>query len=177
MTNRRIWTVEEWKSFTAKCRVVRDELSDLVEHFPETNGITAKIVDGFHKVEMDLFNAMRKLENLIVDQHPDLDDQVTGIVHHPERRGGSKRHACGTRKSPNLTREQWQAIGDKLKLARAEMHSLAIELQSASGSSRPHVNRFIKIGELGTIRCMLDAVARAQHPDWEEATRVFYGSR
>ena len=177
MTARRQdWCVTGWREFVTRCRSVRDDLDDLIRTFPETQGISAKLVGRFIKAHQTLVAAMIRLESVIENQHDDLRDEVVPFVHGPK--GTSTWGRCVGRipkAAPKLTREQWLILGRRIKVIRSEISQLGLDLQQTKGGTKAVCNQFFKAAELGLARCWLDSIVCAQHPDWPEAIRVFYG--
>jgi hypothetical protein len=79
----------------------------------------------------------------------------------------------GNRKR-RLTREEWVAMGDDVKLCRAAFTAIGLAVQgfAPKTQSRPW---FALVDRVDRLKCRLDSLAYRQHPDWEEFSLVFYG--
>ena len=70
-----------------------------------------------------------------------------------------------------LTRENWMAIAEKMRQGFALIHECQVALQETLTLAD---QRRIRLPG-GRLKCRLDSIVVAQHPQWAEATRIFYG--
>jgi hypothetical protein len=79
----------------------------------------------------------------------------------------------GKRRS-DLSREEWQSLAAELKKAVEALEQCDVILSKTLtvNGMRPHRKAF---GGIQSLRSRLDNLASSQHPDWPEATRLFYG--
>ena len=168
---RQAWTAAEWRAFTKRCQIARNDLEVVVTRAVRVQGTNARLVDAGLKVMRQLRSAMTGLESLIISHDPGLAADVMKIVH--GKPGKPIKHDEMDRP---FTRAEWVEIGNALKELRVRISQLGQDLQSAKGASKSLVRQFHRAADLGTLRSRLDEFARRQHPAWDQVSRLFYGA-
>lgn len=80
------------------------------------------------------------------------------------------------RKRRPLTRREWVRTGEDVKACRARLTRIGMAMQ-AGGFTKLASRKWFKIEDrLDSLKCKLDGLAFAQHRDWPEFSRVFYGN-
>lgn len=169
------WTLYEWGAFAARCRAVRDDLDSLIREFPETPGVTARLVQEFIRAHQEIVSAMIGLETPIEKQVPELTGRVVGFIH-GENGTINWNQARGrvAKDAKSLTRAEWSALGDRIKAIRLAGMALGTELQ-AQGLAKARTRPFSKAVDLTKARMQLEGIATGQHPDWQDVSHVFFG--
>jgi hypothetical protein len=169
------WDIDQWRDFGRRCQDVRTRLDALIKTFPETRGLTSKILNGFISAHGKFVLATMDAESLLCRQHPGCDDESARII-----RGDGGTHWLPSRirvkrDAPTLSREEWIDLGNRAKRLRDDIGTLGMELQKTAGRSTAVADKFIAVSEFSATRSLLDSLVVEQHPDWPDATRVFYG--
>jgi hypothetical protein len=154
---------------------VRDRIRAVALEFPETRGLTPAAIRRWMAAHERLVIAMMGLEGVFGRQHPDRDGDAIFFVHGSRMTSGFL--GCRgrvPRSAPPLSRDEWCEWGRRVKAIRMDLMALMMELQTTATKDR--VRRFDRaLDAVGVARSALDGIVCGQHPDWEDATRVFYG--
>jgi hypothetical protein len=63
-----------------------------------------------------------------------------------------------------------------VKAIRSDIQAILTEFQSTRHATKAYVNRFFAaVRAIDRAKCGFDSAVCSQHPDWREASRVFYG--
>jgi hypothetical protein len=172
---RQTLTRDEWQTITARCRAVRDSLHQLVAEFPETPGVTPATIDYAVKAYSDFVTAMIGLETPIVQQEAATDNDVIRFVQGDSGPILGPTRGRVAKDAPNLTKDQWIALGNEIKRIRTEASAIGAAIQTTKGVTKAISGKFAKSCDLQPLKIRLDGIVRGQHPAWKEAIKVFYG--
>jgi hypothetical protein len=184
------WTEKQWRAYTARLCRIREILYEFVFEMPPTAGLQARQHrKPFMQAHGSLVASMDRLENVLI-QHLGGAERVPGgaIAFARGRNGGVKERSdtaiCfvkGNAKSSDATFscEQWMTWGDKAKEATKLIGDAITEVRRAHGREvKRHIRALMNTDKyLLTGRARLDDLVCVQHPEWPNATRVFFGSR
>jgi hypothetical protein len=189
MARYRRWNENQWREYIAKTVRLRQLVHEFFDGFPETRGLRAAHLRPFVDAHLQIEYSALGLED-VVSEHFGGDPAVPdgGAIEFVRGRARGVKDRSDTLiariagkakpSDPVLSREQWQEWGDRAKEAWDLHIALIIKLQEiVSKTSRP-LTAMSKVGRaLYAGKCRMDSLVCAQHPDWPEATRVFYGAR
>lgn len=175
----RPWTLDEWTAYGRRCRALLDQVDTLIREFPETPGLKARDINLLIETHGRLSAAVWAVEGVYERQAAGRWDPFGGRSWCSLATDGRFWGRCTgrVRQAEDLSREEWSDLGRRVKAIRDETAALGMALVEVPAATNAITARFLKVCNrpLGRLQCRLDDLVCRQHPDWPEATSVFYG--
>jgi hypothetical protein len=174
-TRLRSWTVVQWGNFAHRGRDVRDRIDRAIRELPETAGLTPRHVNLLIKAHGAMWGVLMAIEHEFARQHPDRDHEAIRLAHGESPNVWAPCRGRVRKGERKLSRDEWREWGERLKAIDRDVSALFIEFHATAPKAR--ARRFQAVFKaMSRARCALDGLVCRQHPDWPEATRVFYGT-
>lgn len=176
---REYWSADRWLSYGERLHRISWLIWEAVGLIGNAKGRVCPAIDAGLAVGNKVELAMVTLESIVAEHFggwkqapPPLDQFVQHWFDAP------KREAPDRPRRSILSREEWVTIGNLVKDAWNLRNDLSVEFgNECRGKDRArHQLRLRQVERsMLTFKCKLDSLVVSQHPDWKEATRVFYG--
>jgi hypothetical protein len=179
------WTEPEWREYIVKLCQARWLLENFLDNMPLTRGLRTAHVDAFLKAHRELEYAMIALENTVVEHLGGEDRVPGGAISFCQGRFAEwvkdvkiPRQHYPRGREPLLSPAEWTVWGARAKDADGLLGRAIVQVYRAKGKDvKRHIRRLEKARKaLLKGRSGLDDVVCDQHPDWRDATKVFFGA-
>jgi hypothetical protein len=183
LAGRCYWDVDRWIEYGACLHRAIGHLAHAGCRLPPTPGWKARDTDALLRARGSIEIALVKMERVILEHFGGRWEDVPAPVarfpqhwfEHPD-----VQPRPWTRRPEPTSREDWMRFGDMVKEARETLQQCYVVFsnQCRGRDRKPHLAALNKaIAQIDKAKCRLDSLVCNQHPDWPEASRIFYGPR
>ncbi len=166
-----VWTEEEWREFAYRFRKARAAMRTIPDGFRGRDKTGPGLSDLYLKTLTQIERWAPEIEKQLYLHQPRLLREIRVLVHDPDCPFGANVWNAGI-----LTRAEWAEFSDRVKAIRDELGKLAVSFGSHAGVSKTLRRQMVLGASLSELRRRLSEMASRQHPEWDGAWRIFYGT-